>query len=96
MSDKKYNGWKNYETWVTALWIDNDYSSYLIRCGMVDEIKEESECEIRRTNLLAANLREWIESLNPLAQEASLFTDLLNAALQEVDWHEIADNFLEE
>jgi hypothetical protein len=25
---------------------------------------------------------------------ASLFTDLLNAALGEVDWHEIAEHFL--
>ena len=23
-----YNGWKNYETWAAALWIDNDSSSY--------------------------------------------------------------------
>ncbi len=23
-NEKRYNGWTNYETWVTALWLDND------------------------------------------------------------------------
>ena len=25
-----YNGWKNYETWNVALWLDNDYFNYSI------------------------------------------------------------------
>jgi hypothetical protein len=25
--EKRYNGWTNYETWVTALWLDNDYAT---------------------------------------------------------------------
>ena len=25
-----YNGWKNYETWNVALWLDNDYFNYQI------------------------------------------------------------------
>ena len=26
--DKRYNGWKNYETWNVALWIGNEEGSY--------------------------------------------------------------------
>ena len=26
--DKRYNGWKNYETWNVALWLGNDESLY--------------------------------------------------------------------
>ena len=28
MSDKRYNGWTNYETWLVSLWADNDEASY--------------------------------------------------------------------
>lgn len=36
-----YNGWKNYETWVTALWFGNEYGDYLEIQELVAEIKEE-------------------------------------------------------
>lgn len=28
--ESKYNGWKNYETWNVALWIQNDEDNYNI------------------------------------------------------------------
>ncbi|MDJ0719080.1 MAG: hypothetical protein QNJ54_33450 [Prochloraceae cyanobacterium] len=96
MKDNNYNGWKNYETWLTALWIDNDYGSYLTRCEMAEEIKQEYELEDEQVYYLSLKLKEWIEELNPIREQASLFTDLLNAAFMEVDWYEIAENFLSE
>jgi hypothetical protein len=96
MNDKKYNGWNNYETWLTALWIDNEYDSYQYRCELVEEVIEEHEDEDERKNCLASSLKDWIESQNPITESASLFTDLLNSALSEVDWQEIVENFLSE
>ena len=29
MSDTKYNGWTNYETWAVKLWIDNEQGTQL-------------------------------------------------------------------
>ena len=96
MNDKKYNGWNNYETWVTALWIDNDYSSYQYRCELVEQIKKEHEEKNKQENCLASSLKDWIEEQNPITESASLFADLFNSALSEVDWQEIAENFLSE
>ena len=96
MNNRKYNGWNNYETWLAALWIDNEYSSYQYRCELVEQVKEEHGEKDDREYCLASTLKDWIEEQNPLADSASLFTDLLNSALSEVDWQEIAENFLAE
>ncbi len=96
MNNKKYNGWNNYETWAAALWIDNDYGSYQYRCELVEQVKEEHSEESDRAYYLASVLQDWIESQNPLAENADFFTDLLNSALSEIDWQEIAENFLAE
>jgi hypothetical protein len=44
---------------------------------------------------LADQIKEELENASPLP-DAGLFTDLLNAALWEVDWQEVAESFLEE
>jgi len=60
------------------------------------ERKEEHENEQKRQNCLASNLKDWIESQNPITESASVFVDLLNSALSQIDWQEIAENFLAE
>ena len=103
--DKRYNGWANYETWNVALWIDNDQGSYSQRCEMAQDawdnavtpsyMKSQTREDAAKYDLSKA-LQEWIEEMNPLASDASLFSDLLNAALSEVDWYEIAEHFLDD
>jgi hypothetical protein len=101
-NDKKYNGWANYETWNVALWIDNDQGSYSQRCEMAQDAWDGAEAdrnftrEERAVLDLSQALENWIEEMNPIGDGASLFTDLLNAALGEVDWHEIAEHFIED
>jgi hypothetical protein len=95
-----YNGWGNYETWAVALWIDNDqrnYSHGQLSAQNAYDNAEASESFTREEQAvidLANELKEWIESENPLASDVSMFADLLNAALGEVDWHEIAEHLL--
>ncbi len=101
-SDSSYNGWSNYETWVVNLWLGNDEGSYNTcrllaqRCfaeAVADQVLSRKE---RACYQLANEMKEMIEDGNPLAGEASVYSDLLNASMSEVNWKEIANSFLEE
>ena len=45
---------------------------------------------------LMTELQEWVEENNPIGDQASMYTDLLGAALSDVNWREIADNMLDD
>ena len=38
-TSKTYEGWKNYNTWNIALWINNDYPLYLSACLFMKDYK---------------------------------------------------------
>lgn len=44
--------------------------------------------------LLANLLSELVDEFNPVADQTTLFSDLMGTALSAVDWHTIADRFL--
>ena len=77
----KYNGWANYETWLTKLWIDNDQDSqeyWAETARMCDDARE-----------LARYLeRQHVELMPDLSN--GIYSDLLLSALRAVDWYEIA------
>lgn len=87
MSDG-YQGWSNYSSWCTALWLDNDQGDYSI---MVDKAKEYSVDD-------GYEFGQWIKEYvwEMKLEMTGLFDDLLTSALQEVDWTEIANHYLEE
>lgn len=102
-----YNGWTNYETWCVHLWLTNEEGTYNHCRELARQATAEApDCEQVRRRVwtiedakkftLADLLKDFIEEMNPLADGASMFTDLLNAAISEVDWHEIAEAFLED
>jgi hypothetical protein len=99
--ESTYNGWRNYETWVTNLWLTNDEGTYEYWRDSAREAWRHAEAtnlftreEVARHDL-ARRLKDEIEESHP-CPEAGLFSDLLNAALSEIDWHEVADAFLED
>jgi len=95
-TDKTYNGWTNYETWNVKLWIDNDEGSYNYwRQATMEAIETDDDCDDAK-HALAEMLKEFVEENNPLADNADMYTDLLNAAISEVNWHEIASNMIED
>lgn len=90
---KTYNGWTNYETWCVNLWLSNDEGSYHYWRQEAGRHWKEDREDARGN--FAWQLKNELEEASPL-KEASLFSDLLNTALSEVDWYEVADAFLED
>ena len=90
--DNRYNGWKNYETWAVISWLENDHLTYDIYNEWLEYGYKDNQDHART---LADTIKEWIQQNNPL-NNASLYTDLLNAALSEVDYYEIAEFLLNE
>jgi 7-cyano-7-deazaguanine synthase in queuosine biosynthesis len=86
-TEKGYQGWKNYETWDVALWIDNDQGA--------QEVVFEMGIDAKDTSAFADSIKEFIEEMTP-ELEASMFSDMLNAALGEVDWYELAKAYQEQ
>lgn len=84
-TDKTYNGWTNYETWVVALWMDNEQG--------VQQMWHETARDVGSAVELADMVKESHEQNAP--EVTGVFADLQNAALAEVDWLEIARNLLD-
>lgn len=105
-TEKTYNGWTNYETWNVKLWIDNDEYSQESWNEQADECLEQAQAdkfftaEERARLDLADRLKEQFECgmydlLDNAKASASVWADLLGAAMSEVNWHEIAGSLLE-
>jgi hypothetical protein len=105
--DSTYNGWINYETWATHLWLTGDEQIYR-SCQLHATTSRESapvcdqvsqkiwSVEEATRFLLADRLKKNVEDESPLSDGGTLYSDLLESAISEIDWHEIADAFLEE
>jgi hypothetical protein len=94
MNDKTYNGWTNYETWVINLWMSNEEGSYRYWHDVTADVMrehDEDDHEIAHGNALRAladQLKTYHEEAMPEVQ--GVWSDLLTAALGEVNWYEIA------
>jgi hypothetical protein len=102
--ENKCNGWTNCETWTVSLWLDNEEPSYRYwrkeaarqrrEAGASSRVRSGlwTESEAARINL-ADELKEAVTEGAPL-KDAGLYSDLLSAALSEVNWLEIADHWV--
>ncbi len=96
MSDDTYNGWKNYPTWAVNLWLANEEPLYLEMLDRTSQIVEEEESTSGRARSRTADmLKGWVTDELAPDLGASFAADLLGFALGCVDWHEIADAWIE-
>ena len=106
MTDTKYNGWTNYETWCVKLWLDNERGTYLEVTEHASEVYAEATEEAGAPldtsfSNTAYELAEWLKEYitgedNAPDLGASVYGDLLNAAFSEVNWLEMATSYLDD
>lgn len=96
-----YQGWTNYETWAMAWGLNNDRDSHEFIIEQAKELLSESDTTRDSGSYssadvaLADTIKEMVEEGNPLADSASVYSDLLNGAIEEIDFREIAANFID-
>lgn len=99
--DKTYNGWANYETWIVNLWIDNDQSAQEYWAERATELLAHPQSYgpgdgTRDAKFsLADEMKDSFEESSSEFELSGVFGDLLNAALSEVKWDEIATHYIE-
>ena len=90
MSDTTYNGWTNYETWLVNIWYDDAFTEEARDCAANADDRNGA------THDLADIIKEYVEEY--IGEEAAgptgLVADLLNAAMREVNWDEIAEGYI--
>lgn len=97
MSDQKYNGWNNYETWLCKLWMDNDQGLHELQNEWALEAMQESDNDKEDARgILADRLESFWDDMQEESGIPSngFFADMINAAMRMIDWHEIAENIL--
>lgn len=82
---KEYNGYSNYPTWVTSLWLENEIPSneYLYKLANSDEDVIEKVDE----------LSNYVENyfIDGFCSPHGLGCDLLGYALERINWREIIE-----
>jgi hypothetical protein len=101
-NDSRCNGWSNYETWnVNKYWKDRseywwDQAQYSAQVGQGTWTREEGAIFHLADELKEHFEAEKDELLDAGKMACTMWSDLLGAALSEVDWQEIAKHMIED
>jgi hypothetical protein len=75
-----YNGWKNKETWLVNLWLGD---------WLTCEQEEGQE-------ISAEYIESMVQDMLDNAKLDGFLSDMMNCAIGEIDWHEIASHYQNE
>lgn len=93
MDTQKYNGWTNWATWMVNLHFDGlDFTDDL-ESGVFENMDAD---DIR--GHLASYIQEYVESYleEVVDTDICFVSDLINGTIQDVDWHDIADHYVDD
>ena len=96
MSSESYNGWRNYETWVTALWMDSEQGTLELVEEWADEELESADGDTDDAERELARRIEEMHDENVPTGDSGVFADLLSHAMGCIDWREIASHYMSE
>ena len=90
----KYNGWTNYETWLCNLWMDSLDFQDATDDGTFDDMNFDEVL-----TYVVEYIRELVDTLIedslPVGNHHGFIHDMLNSAIQEVNYGEIARQYAE-
>jgi hypothetical protein len=96
MTDNKYNGWTNYETWLTNLHFENFDFEEFVDDGSFD-LLDRDEIKTWISNYIQESVEEYAYGDIELGTPNRLFiTDMIQSFLGEVDWDDIADHYCDD
>jgi len=88
----KYNGWTNYETWLCNLWFENyDFTDIL---DIFEDYEERDDILRVITNYIKDDVEYRVEESRESA--SGFVNDLINAALGEIDYYDIAEHYVDD
>ena len=93
MDTQKYNGWTNYATWMVNLHFQNFDFTDEVELGAFDDMDAD---DIR--GYVASWIQEFVEMyLDQVVDTNNCFVqDCINSTLNDVDWHDIADHYVDD
>jgi hypothetical protein len=97
-TNQGYNGWTNYETWNWALWLDNEQGTQEYWREQAAEAYRNADKGEDRIHDAACELLELMKSEceENTPEVTGPYADLLNAAIGEINFYEIAENYVKE
>ena len=100
MTDTKFNGWTNQQTWLVNLWITNDQYNcdywHETAAELLADNEENSEAVFELANQLEGHFDEMLDETDNVHTDSvpGLFRDFLTTSLDLVDWRELAASYL--
>ena len=80
-----YNAWTNYLTWAVYSWFSSDEAT--------NSAIEDLARKAKTIHEAADQIRKLVEDFNPLAEQASMYMDILTFAIGMVNFDEIASAY---